>query len=147
MDFVPHLRCKSCPTHIWLPLPIQDRKTPRQIAWPWGALSGNFRCQSCGRVSLYWAEDCHWQRLIDTNPPGTKNSLVVHRISVPCGIEQCAGLLHILAVMPVWSRVEDGTNLAARTDLNGIPCDKEHPNHGRPVHGAIQCTAISVSKQ
>ena len=147
MVFLPYLPCKTCPAHIWLPLPIQSEKLPHQIGWPWGSPFGNFRCPECKRLSRYWAEDCRWHRVQNTNQHHTSKTLAVHRISVPCAKQPCAGLLHILAVMPLGSNLEDGASLVAQTGLYGTLCDNGHKNYGVPAHRAIQCTAVSVSEQ
>lgn len=147
MIFLPYLPCKLCVGHIELPLSIHRETTPRQIAWPWGALSGNFLCPSCRRPSLYWAGDCLWNHPRSMNRYLKTTNLAVHQIDIPCGVEGCAGLLHILAVMPLISHVEDAASLAAQVGLNGTSCDNGHPNHGLLTFGAIRCTAISVSKQ
>ena len=147
MVFLPYLPCKTCPAHIWLPLPIQSERFRHQIGWPWGSPFGNFRCPDCRRLSRYWAEDCRWHRVQNTNQHHTSKTLAVHRISVPCAKQPCAGLLHILAVMPLGSHLEDGASLVAQTRLYGTLCDNGHKNNGAPAHGAIQCTAISVSEQ
>lgn len=147
MIFLPYLLCKTCPSHISLPLPIQSETTPRQIAFPWGALSGNFLCQSCMRPSLYWAEDCRWDRAQSTDQHHKSKSLAVHQIDIPCGAERCAGLLHILAVMPLGSHLEDAASLVARVLWVGTICDNGHPNSGRVDHRAFGCTAISLTPQ
>jgi hypothetical protein len=147
MIFLPYLPCKKCVGRIELPLPIQQETTPSQIAWPWGVLSGTFVCPSCGRLSLYWAEDCRWNRAQSTDQHRGSSTLAVHQIDIPCEVERCAGLLHILAVMRIGSHVEDAASLAATTYPSGIPCDNGHPNYARPTQGALRCTAISVSKQ
>ena len=69
----------------------------------------------------------------------------MHRISVPCGVERCPSLLHILVAMPLGSHVEDAANLVARTGLDGISCDNGHPNRGLATEGVIQYSAISVT--
>ncbi len=147
MIFLPYLPCKSCVGRIELPLPIQQETTPSQIAWPWGALSGTFVCPSCGRLSLYWAEDCQLRRVQSTDQHHETKTLAVHQIDIPCEVERRAGLLHILAVMKRESHREDGASLASQTYLDGTPCDNGHPNYARPTQGALRCTAISVSKQ
>jgi hypothetical protein len=147
MTFLPYLQCKNCPGHIQLPLPIQGDKSPRQIAWPWGSLSGNFLCQLCMRPSLYWAEDCRWRPAQNTDLHQTTKPLAVHQIDVPCGIRRCPNLLHILAVMPLESHVPEAASLVMTIGLNGIICDSDHANHGRIVHPAIRCTVVSVGPQ
>lgn len=147
MIFLPYLLCKSCPSHIWLPLPIDRETGPHQMAFPWGALSGTFLCQSCMRPSLYWAEDCRWDRAPNTDQPDTSKSAEVYQIDIPCSVEMCPGLLHILAVMPVGSREAEAANLVAQLHLVGTSCDKEHPNYGLPNHRVIRCTAISVTEE
>ena len=74
-------------------------------------------------------------------------NLAVHQIDIPCDVERCAGLLHILAVMKLGSHREDGASLASQTYVFGTPCNNGHLNYGMPTHGAFRCTAISVSKQ
>ncbi len=147
MIYLPYLPCKFCSGRIELPLPIQQETTPHQIAWPWGVLSGTFRCPSCGRLSLYWAEDCRWNLVQNMDPDRNSKNLAVHQIDIPCEVERCAGLLHILAVMKLGSHREDGADLASHTYVSGTPCDNGHPNYARPTQGALRCTAISVSKQ
>ena len=147
MIFLPYLQCKLCVGRIELPLSIQRETTPRQIAWPWGALSGNFLCPSCMHPSLYWAEDCRWNRARSMYRYLKSMDLAVHQICIPCGVVRCAGLLRILVVMPVKSHIEDAASLVSRTDFRGTLCDNGHPNLGQPTYGAIQLTAISVSKQ
>ena len=154
MTFLPYLQCKNCPAHIRLPLPIQSQTPPRQIAWPWGRLDGNFLCQSCMRPSVYWAEDCRWDPAQSTDLHHTSIPRAVHQIDVPCGIERCASLLHILAVMSLGSHVPEAASLVSMigrygrySDMNGIVCDSGHPNRGEIVHPAIRCTAVSVTPQ
>jgi len=147
MYFLPHLPCKSCVERIELPLPIQQKTTPSQIVWPWGDLSGNFRCASCGQASLYWAEDCRWDLVQNMDQYYNSKKLAVFQIDIPCAVERCAGLLHILVVMKLGSHVEDAANLASQTSLAGTPCDNKHQNYGFQTFGAIRCTAVSVSKQ
>jgi hypothetical protein len=147
MIFLPYLQCKSCPSHISLPLPIHSETTPRQIAFPWGALSGTFLCPSCMRPNLYWAEDCLWDRAQNTDQHSTSRSLAVHRIDIPCGVEMCPSLLHILAVMPLGSRPVDAMHIAVGMHLVGTLCGNGHPNHGRANDRVIRCTAVSVTEQ
>lgn len=147
MIFLPYLPCKKCSGRIELPLPIQQETPPSQIAWPWGVLSGTFRCPSCGRLSLYWAEDCRWNHARSMIRYLQTTDLAVHQIDIPCEVERCAGLLRILAVMKRGSHREDGADLASHTYLDGTPCDNGHPNYARPTQGALRCTAISVNKQ
>lgn len=149
MTFLPYLLCRNCPAHILLPLPIQSETFPHQIAWPWGSLLEIFRCPSCGRLSRYTAEECQWHRVQSTDPHHTSKApqLAVFRIAVPCAKTQCPGLLRILAVMPLRSRLEDAANLAGRTLSDGITCDRGCPNRGLLVDTAIQCTAVSVTAQ
>jgi hypothetical protein len=147
MIFLPYLPCKFCVERIELPLSIQRETTPRQIAWPWGALSGTFLCPSCMHPSLYLAEDCRWNYVQNMDLYRKSKTAAVHQVCIPCGAERCAGLLRMLAVMPLKSRVEDAASLVSRTDFRGTLCDNGHPNHGQPTYGAIQLTAVSVSKQ
>jgi hypothetical protein len=147
MVFLPFLYCKTCPGHIWLPLPIQSQNTPRQILWPWGTFSGNFLCPSCMRPSPHWAEDCRWSRAESTSQHQRPTAQAVHRISIPCGVGRCPCLVHILTAMPLGSEVEDAASLVARVSLSGILCDNGHPAHRLTTHGAIQCSAISVTAQ
>lgn len=146
MRFLPFLACKTCPNHIQISLPTQARTAPHRTVWPWGGLSGNFLCPSCERLSLYWAEDCQWRRLIENKAlPRKSMHWVMYRIDVPCGVGQCPSLIHILAQMPEGKRLEDAKKIAAWIDLNGITCETGHPNRGLPVHRAIRCTALTAT--
>lgn len=146
MKFLPFLLCKTCPNHIWVPLPTHARNPPRRTMWPWGGLSENFLCPKCNRLNLYWAEDCRWSRLIENKKILWKSKpFVLYRIEVPCGVEQCPSLLHILAQMPDGKHLEDANEIAEWTDLNGMPCGNGHPNRGFPIHRAIRCTALTAT--
>jgi hypothetical protein len=145
MYFLPVLSCKNCPQPISLPLPTQDEKSPRRIAWPWGDFSGNFLCSSCSHLNAYLAQDCRWFPVESMAPSQKTKGMAVHQICIPCGTAPCAGLLHILAVMPKESRVEDVARTLATVERNGISCDKGHPNYGRTVPTSVQTTGISVT--
>lgn len=147
MILLPYLLCKTCPAHISLPLPIRSDTTPHQIAFPWGALDGTFLCVSCRQPNHYWAEDCRWDRVQSTDLNHKFTPEAVHQIDIPCGVERCPGLLHILAVMPKASCIEDAARLIGHALLLGTPCDSGHPNRGLLTHRAIRCTALSVTKQ
>src|SRR5271154_5957927 len=100
MYFLPVLSCKNCPQPISLPLPTQDEKSPRRIAWPWGDFSGNFLCSSCSHLTLIWLKIAAGSPVESMAPSQKTKGMAVHQICIPCGTAPCAGLLHILAVMP-----------------------------------------------
>ncbi len=146
MIFLPVLSCENCHQSISLPLPIQREIAPRQIAWPWSALSGNFLCQSCWKMNTYLSQDCRWNGTQSTDLVKTTIQTAIYRISVPCDTLPCVGLLHILAVMPLGFDVAAAASLLTTVELNGITCDNGHPNYGSLVPKEIGSTSISVTR-
>ena len=132
MIFIPFLLCKNCPSHICLPLPFQGDAPPHSVAWPWGSLSAKLLCPSCWQINRYWAEDCRWDCVENTDQLGDSQPLAVHRIVVPCGSEECPSMLYFLAMMPLNAHVYDAADLVEEIDLNGIACDRGHQNYHSP---------------
>jgi hypothetical protein len=128
MYFIPTLSCHGCGRLIRFPLTLQGEFAPRHIAWPWGALSANFLCESCLKISSYWAEDCNWEES-DDHPTG---GISLFQVDIKCGATPCIGTLPILTTMPPGSYVAEAAERLASADMNGIPCNVgQHPNIGR----------------
>lgn len=130
MSFYPVLSCKSCSHSIWLPFPSPDETPQRQIPWPRDGKPRNFGCSLCKRVSEYSPGDVQWRhagspdQFLPSKPPA------IYRISVPCGQDKCAGLIHIQAVT-----IEGLPDQAVVAELHqayavNIPCERGHVSNG-----------------
>src|SRR5271170_4588509 len=97
MYFLPVLECKSCHRTIWLPPPIESRTAPSRSPWRWGDGPQNVACLSCGTVFEYEAADCRWDQLRSRQMENTEE-MAAHLLTVPCGKEQCEGLIQILVM-------------------------------------------------
>src|SRR5580704_10718451 len=113
MRFLPVLRCKGCYHAIWLPPTNPPVISPNQIPWRWGNGPLNFACSACMQAFEYTAEDCHWGPIEQLQMERTALP-IVHQLTVPCGIEKCAGLIFIHFVAPQELPRSEGPALALR---------------------------------
>ena len=132
MQFLPVLMCKRCFHPIWLPPPTPPETSPNQTPWRWGNGPLNFACPACMQVFEYLAEDCHWGP-IETYQKGHTALPVVHQLSLPCGVEQCAGLIHIHVIATEGLPRSEGPALAARLVAQGIKCQRGHISNGPSI--------------
>jgi len=130
-----YLPCvNGCLGKIYIPVPILPEKSRSQIPWPPDVQEQTFVCPVCSRATVYTKPNL----LLDLAPspggPDLCTETEVFLISVPCGIDKCAGLVEIHAVMPKDSSIENAANLAPRIYADSIPCTKGiHTHTGRCV--------------
>lgn len=125
MYFLPVLSCSDDPHPIWLPLPIQSETSPSQTPWPWGTGSRNVACPSCSRVYEYSESNSHWEQL-PSHQTGATTKMAIHLLVVPCGIEQCAGLIKILVIAKGGILPPERNGIAHSLYAMGVLCGNGH---------------------
>jgi hypothetical protein len=98
----------------------------------WGNGPLNFACSACMQAFEYTAEDCHWGPIEQLQMERTALP-IVHQLTVPCGIEKCAGLIFIHFVAPQELPRSEGPALALRLVARGVKCEQWHVNDGSSI--------------
>lgn len=129
MILVPVLFCKKCSRPIWLPPPIQFDVPPSQSPWRWGNRSLNVACLACNRVFEYTDPNIRWGQLRNRHTERI-GGMAIHQLSVPCGIENCAGRIHILVAVERGSPPSVGGEIVANLFAKEVQCEKGHKNTG-----------------
>lgn len=135
MPFLPALTCRHCQRPILFPFPTQDEISPDQMPWPQDGQPRNVLCLSCMRACAYSAEECHWHRVTSQDQHLLNTPRAVYRVSVPCGIGQCAGLVGILAVMKEGSTRLTAIDLLPQICAIDIPCERGDLSNGQHWRG------------
>jgi hypothetical protein len=128
----PALRIE-CPHSIWLPPPIQSQTFPSQSWWPWGTETRNFACLQCKQVYEYSAPNSRWERVDSTVQLEESRKTAVYLLSVPCGIERCAGLIDILVVAKKELTPSEGNEIAHSLYARAAVCGNGHRTTGPPA--------------
>jgi hypothetical protein len=130
-----YLPCiNGCLGKIYIPVPILPEKSHSRIPWPQDAQEQTFVCPVCSRATVYTRSNL----LLDSTPtqggPDLCTETAVFLLSVPCGTDNCAGLVEMHVVMPKDSDIESAASLAPRIFADSIPCTKGiHPHSGRCI--------------
>jgi len=130
MSFLPTLSCKYCSQPIWLPFPSPDETSQRQIPWPQDGMPRNFLCLLCMRACEYSPEDVQWRSVQSPDQVGLNKGMAVHRVSLPCGTDKCAGLVHILVVMRGEAQYQEASSFVGRIYAMNIACERGHRMSG-----------------
>jgi hypothetical protein len=138
--YSPVLFCKNCRAPIWLPPCSRYETYPDQSPWRWGNRSLNFACLACRQVFEYSESDCLW-----SSPLTQKMEMIVHQLSAPCGMERCAGLIHIFVAMKKVSPRIEGASILSSIYARGIPCEKGHENAG-PATGQSSLSFVQLMR-
>jgi hypothetical protein len=125
MYFVPVLFQNGEPHPIWLPLPIQSETFPSQTPWPWGTEPRNVACPSCSRASEYSESNSHWEQL-PFHQADAITKMAIHLLVVPCGIEQCAGLIEILVIAKRGILPPERNGIVRSLNALGVVCGNGH---------------------
>ena len=130
-----YLPCiNGCLGKTYIPVPILPENAHSRIPWPPGVQEQTFVCPVCSRATVYTRASL----LLDSTPmqggPDLCTQTAVFLLSVPCGIDKCAGLVEMRVVMPKDASIESAADLAPRIFADSIPCTKGlHIHNGRCV--------------
>ena len=118
-----------CHARIYIPLATPPDSSRSRIPWPAGAVEQIFLCPLCSRAKAYTREHFHLDPTPSTVSPDICTDEAIYRLSFPCGIDKCEGLIEIHAVMPKGPNAADAVNLAAKIVLSDVPCNKVGHRH------------------
>jgi len=128
--------CHGCWARIDIPLPIPLQTLPTQIPWPAGATEQNFLCFVCRQAMAYGREEFLANLNPSTSDSDICDSAAVFQFSLPCGIDNCAGLVEIHAVMSKDSSIADAVGFATKISAVAITCNRGIHTHSGPCVSA-----------